>query len=186
MIDTDDTVLATRSFPTTRNGYRTMLTWIGEYGALIRIGVEGTGSYGAGLTRHLAKAGVTVLEVDRPDRSDRRRKGKDDDLDPINAARAAKTNRRTTTPKPKDGAVEPLRALGVTRAHGTREAQRTATAADDDHLRSRRAARSGTRSDADATDTPSRSVATGCRERDRYRDRLPSFVEVLAPAATSN
>lgn len=49
VIDTDDTVLATRSFPTTRTGYRTMLTWIGEYGTLIRIGVEGTGSYGAGL-----------------------------------------------------------------------------------------------------------------------------------------
>ena len=121
VIDTDDNVLGTRSFPTTRNGYRTMLTWIGEYGNLIRIGIEGTGSYGAGLTRHLAKAGVTVLEVDRPDRSDRRRKGKDDDLDAINAARAAKTNRRTTTPKSKDGAVESLRVLRVTRAHSVRE-----------------------------------------------------------------
>jgi transposase len=76
VIDTDDTVLATRSFPTTRTGYRALLTWIGEYGTLVRIGVEGTGSYGAGLTRHLAKAGVTVLEVDRPDRSDRRRRAK--------------------------------------------------------------------------------------------------------------
>ena len=98
-----------------------MLTWIGEYGTLIRIGVEGTGSCGAGLTRHLAKAGVTVLEVDRPDRSDRRRKGKDDDLDAINAARAAKTNQRTTTPKSKDGAVESLRVLRVTCAHAVRE-----------------------------------------------------------------
>lgn len=98
-----------------------MLTWICEYGALIRIGVEGTGSYGAGLTRHLAKAGVTVLEVDRPDRSDPRRKGKDDDLDAINAARAAKPNQRTTTPKSKDGAVESLRVLRVTRAHAVRE-----------------------------------------------------------------
>jgi transposase len=87
----------------------------------IRIGIEGTGSYGAGLTRHLAKAGVTVLEVDRPDRSDRRRKGKDDDLDAINAARAAKTSQRTTTPKSKDGAVESLRVLRVTRAHAVRE-----------------------------------------------------------------
>lgn len=69
VIDIDDTVLGTRSSPTTRTGYRTMLTWICECGDLVRIGIEGTGSYGAGLTRHLAKAGVTVLEVDRPDRS---------------------------------------------------------------------------------------------------------------------
>lgn len=128
-IDTDDTVLATRSFPTTRNGCRTMLTWIGEYGSLIRIGVEGTGSHGAGLTRHPAKAGVTVLEVDRPDRSDRRRKGKDDDLGAINAARAAKTNRRTTTPKSKDGAVsqrmKSIRNSGpIQRPHGHTRANR--------------------------------------------------------------
>ena len=104
-----------RSFPISRNGYRTILTWIGEYGTLVRIGIEGTGSYGAGLTRHLAKAGVTVREVDR------RRKGKDDDLDAINAARAATTNRRTTTSKSKDVAVESLRVLRVTRAHAVRD-----------------------------------------------------------------
>lgn len=91
-----------------------MLGWIGEFGDLARIGVEGTGSYGAGLTRHLAKAGVMILEVDRPDRSDRRRKGKDDDLDVINAARAALQGRRTSIPKSKDGAVEALRVLRVT------------------------------------------------------------------------
>lgn len=49
-------LLATHSFPTTRNRYRALLTWIGENGALIRIGIEDTGSYGAGLTHHLAKA----------------------------------------------------------------------------------------------------------------------------------
>ncbi len=56
-----------------------------------------------------------MLEVDRPDRADRRRKGKDDDLDAINAARAALHNQRTSTPKRKDGAVESLRVLRVTR-----------------------------------------------------------------------
>jgi hypothetical protein len=50
----------------------------------------------------------TILEVDRPDRSDRRRKGEDDDLDAINAARAALHQRRTAIPKSKDGAVEAL------------------------------------------------------------------------------
>jgi transposase len=121
VIDAGETVLGTRSFPTTRTGYRAMLAWIGEFGDLARIGVEGTGSYGAGLTRHLAKAGVMILEVDRPDRSDRRRKGKDDDLDAINAARAALQGRRTSIPKSKDGAVEALRVLRITRAHAVRE-----------------------------------------------------------------
>ena len=121
VIDAGEAVLGTGSFSTTRAGYRAMLAWIAEFGELARIGVEGTGSYGAGLTRHLAKAGVVILEVDRPDRSDRRRKGKDDDLDAINAARAALHQRRTTIPKSKDGAVEALRVLRVARAHAVRE-----------------------------------------------------------------
>src|SRR3954462_6644267 len=125
VIDASETVLGTRSFSTTRAGYRAMLAWIGEFGELARIGIEGTGSYGAGLTRHLAKAGVTILEVDRPDRSDRRRKGKDDDLDAISAARAALHGRRTSVPKSKDGAAESLRVLRVARAHAVRERRST-------------------------------------------------------------
>jgi len=121
VLDAGETVLGTRSFSTTRAGYRALLAWIAEFGELARIGIEGTGSYGAGLTRHLAKAGVTILEVDRPDRSDRRRKGKDDDLDAINAARAALHQRRTAIPKSKDGAVEALRVLRVARAQAVRE-----------------------------------------------------------------
>jgi transposase len=121
VIDDSERVLGTRSFSTTRAGYRALLAWIGEFGEISRVGVEGTGSYGAGLTRHLANAGVSVLEVDRPDRSDRRRKGKDDDLDAINAARAALHQHRTVIPKSKQGAVEALRVLRVTRAHAVRE-----------------------------------------------------------------
>lgn len=75
----------------------------------------------SGLTRHLTKACVNVREVDRPDRSDHRRKPKDDDVDAINAARAAKNNRRTTTPKSKDVAVETLLVLMATRAHAVQE-----------------------------------------------------------------
>lgn len=125
VLDSGETVLGTRSFSTTRAGYRALLAWITEFGELARIGIEGTGSYGAGLTRHLAKFGVTILEVDRPDRSDRRRRGKDDDLDAINAARAALYQRRTVIPKSKDGAVEALRVLRVTRAHAVRERRNT-------------------------------------------------------------
>ena len=135
VIDAGETVLGTKSFPTTRTGYRSMLAWIGDFGDLARIGVEGAGSYGARLTRHLAKPGVMILEVDRPDRSDRLRKGKDDDLDAINAARAALHGRRTSIPKSKDGAVEALRVLRITRARGPGAPQRPATPSDVDRLR---------------------------------------------------
>jgi transposase len=120
VIDPAEQVLGTASFSTTRAGYRALIRWMRGFGDLRRVGVEGTGSYGAGVTRHLTDAGVEVLEVDRPDRSDRRRKGKDDDLDAINAARAALHGRRTSTPKAKDGAVESLRVLRVTRGTAIR------------------------------------------------------------------
>jgi transposase len=125
VIDTGETVLATHSFSTTRAGYRALIRWVRSFGDVVRVGVEGTGSYGAGLTRHLVEAGFDVLEVDRPDRSDRRRKGKDDDLDAISAARAALHGRRTSVPKGKDGAVESLRVLRGTR-HTAVRARRNA------------------------------------------------------------
>ena len=141
VIDTAETVLATHSFSTTRAGYRALVKWLRTFGEVARIGVEGTGSYGAGICRHLTEVGIEVLEVDRPDRSDRRRKGKDDDLDAISAARAALHGRRVSIPKSKDGAVESLRVLRVTRQ--TRDPgppQRLAAAADDHRRRPRRAA----------------------------------------------
>jgi transposase len=82
-----------------------------SFGDLRRVGIEGTGSYGAGLTRHLADADVEVLEVDRPDRADRRRHGKSDTLDAIAAAQAALAGRRASIPKSRDGRVESLRVL---------------------------------------------------------------------------
>jgi transposase len=82
------------------------------FGDIARIGVEGTGSYGAGITRHLGQARIEIVEIDRPDHADRRRNGKDDDLDTISAALH---NRRSSTPKSNDGAVEALRVLRVTR-----------------------------------------------------------------------
>ena len=108
--------LGTRSVPTTPAGFATLLAWTGGFGVIERIGIEGTGSYGAGVTRHLHDAGIEVLEVDRPDRSDRRLRGKSDTLDAENAARAVLAGRRTTTPKAKDGQVESLRVLRLTRS----------------------------------------------------------------------
>ena len=89
------------------------------------VGIEGTGSYGAGLARHVAAAGIQVVEVDRSDRQDRRRAGKSDPLDAVSAARAAQSGRARGAPKGRDGAVEAIRALMV--AKRSARAERTQT-----------------------------------------------------------
>jgi transposase len=111
VVNEQDRVLGTRSFATTRQGYRQMLTWMRSYGEVQRIGVESTGSYGAGLLRFLQLAGLTVLEVTTPDKQDRRKRGKNDDLDAQNAAHAAFAGKRTVTPRSRDGMIEALRVL---------------------------------------------------------------------------
>ena len=78
-------------------------------------GVEATGTYGAGLLRYLQNAGVEVLEVTTPDSGDRRKRGKNDDLDAQNAAHAAFAGKRTVTPKTRDGMIESLRVLKACR-----------------------------------------------------------------------
>ena len=113
--DSSDVVLGTEMFATTRAGYRAMLKWMRSFGDVKRIGVECTGSYGAGLLRFLDNAGIEVLEVTAPDKFVRRKKGKDDTLDAENAAHAAYAGIRTVTPKTRDGMVESLRVLRVAR-----------------------------------------------------------------------
>ena len=120
VVGSGGTVLGTESFSTTRAGYRALLRWMRSFGDVRRVGIEGTGSYGAGLTRHLADADVEVVEVDRPDRTDRRRRGKSDTFDAICAAQAALAGRRTSIPKSRDGRVESLRVLKLTRATAIR------------------------------------------------------------------
>ena len=73
-------LLGVQEFPATQTGYARLLAWLGEFGTVCLVGIEGTGSYGAGLARHVAAAGVQVVEVDRSDRQDRRRQGKSDPL----------------------------------------------------------------------------------------------------------
>ena len=104
-------VLGTASFPTTSAGYRDLLGWLRQHGPIDRVGVEGTGSYGAGLAQHLQANDVTVVEVSRPSRQVRRRHGKSDVIDAIAAARAVLAGEATTVPKSHDGAVEALRTL---------------------------------------------------------------------------
>lgn len=112
----DGRLLGTKEFSTTRAGYRALLRWMRGHGDLEAVGIEGSGSYGAGVTRHLNEAGVSVYEVDRPDRADRRRRGKSDTLDAEMAARAVLSGRRLSHPKGKEGKVEALRVLRLTRA----------------------------------------------------------------------
>ena len=85
------------------------------FGELGRIGIESTGSYGAGLPRYMQAAHVEVMEVAASDRQDRRKRGKNDDLDAQNAAHAAFAGHRTVTPRSRDGMVESLRVLRVCR-----------------------------------------------------------------------
>ena len=115
VVDEHDRVIQTGSFAATRQGYRQMLAWMRSFGDLQRVGVESTGSYGAGLLRFLQASGVEVLEVTAPDRQDRRRRGKNDDLDAQNAAHAAFSGSRTVTPRSRDGMVESLRVLRACR-----------------------------------------------------------------------
>jgi transposase len=108
--------LGDQEFPTTPAGYRALLSWLQVFGHLERVGVEGTGTYGAGLTRQLRAAGVTVVEVDRPDRKARRAQGKSDPLDAYSAARAALARKATGVPKAQDGRIEAIRLLRVPRS----------------------------------------------------------------------
>jgi transposase len=107
--------LADREFPATAPGYRALLAWLRTFGVLVAAGVEGTGSYGAGLTRFLTGVGVTVIEVDRPDRKARRVAGKSDPLDAYSAARAILAGRATGVPKTGTGIVESIRILRIVR-----------------------------------------------------------------------
>jgi transposase len=117
-------LLGVQEFPATAAGYARLLGWLGGFGTVALIGIEGTGSYGAGLTRHITAAGVRVVEVDRSDRQDRRRQGKSDPLDAVSAARAAQSGRSRGAPKGRDGAVEAIRALMVARRSATAERTR--------------------------------------------------------------
>jgi transposase len=108
-------IIDTTAVATTPAGYAQLLEWASDYGVIDRVGIEGTGSYGAGLARWLTAQGIVVVEVDRPDRSARRRQGKTDEIDAIAAAQAAQSGKATATPKAGDGPVEAIRTLLVTR-----------------------------------------------------------------------
>jgi transposase len=118
-------LLGVEEFPVTPAGYARLLGWLGGFGTVALVGIEGTGSYGAGLARHLTAAGIRVVEVDRSDRQDRRRQGKSDPLDAVSAARAAQSGRARGAPKGRDGTVEAIRALMVAKRSARSERVQT-------------------------------------------------------------
>ena len=114
-VDGTGRILGTQSFAATAAGYGALLRWLRGHGRVVRIGIEGTGSYGAGLARHLSGEGVAVVEVNRPDRQRRRRHGKSDTVDAEAAARAALNGDACGTPKAGGGPVESVRVLRLAR-----------------------------------------------------------------------
>jgi transposase len=106
-------LLGTKSFGATPEGYSALLSWLADFGTVGKVGVEGTGSYGAGLARFLTRAGIEVIEVDRHNRRNRRRQGKSDPIDAVEAARAVLSGSVRGRAKSRDGAVEAIRVLVV-------------------------------------------------------------------------
>jgi transposase len=106
-------LLGTESFGANPAGYEALLAWLASFGTVSKVGVEGTGSYGAGIARHLSRVGIVVVEIDRPNRQERRNAGKSDPLDAVEAARATLSGKASGRAKSRDGWVEALRVLLV-------------------------------------------------------------------------
>jgi transposase len=128
IVDQHQQPIADQAFPTTLAGYTQLLDWMSSYGLIGRIGVESTGSYGAGLARHLLAAGIEVYEIQRPENTSRHKQGKSDALDAYSAARQAASGtahgRLLGLPKTSTGIVEAIRMIKIPRDGAVK--QRTA------------------------------------------------------------
>lgn len=120
VLDARGALLAVEQFPANGAGYVALEHWACRFGKVDKIGVEGTGSWGAGLTAHLQGADHDVIEVDQPDRKARRQRGKSDPVDAEAAARAVMAGTATTVPKDRDSKVECLRVLRVAKNSATK------------------------------------------------------------------
>ena len=125
VVDTTGRVLDTASFSTDATGYERLNNWLGSWGRVAQVGIEGTGSYGAGLSRHLMRMGVEVAEVNRPNRQLRRRFGKADATDAQAAARAVLSGQATGAPNSGNGPVEAIRMLQMARRSATKARTQT-------------------------------------------------------------
>jgi transposase len=115
VLDDCGRLLGTRSFPADATGYRELTDWIARFGPIVAIGVESTGSYAAGLVRHLRAEGLEALEVNQPHAHTRRRRGKSDPIDAEMAARHVLAASRPVIAKDTTGIVEAIRQLRVAR-----------------------------------------------------------------------
>jgi transposase len=115
VVDQTGRLLGTQGFPASTRGYVALVTWAASFGPVARVGVEGTGTFGAGLARFARAYGLQVVEVARPDRSTRRQQGKSDPIDAEAAARATLAGVATVIPKTREGQVEMIRVLRVAR-----------------------------------------------------------------------
>ncbi|KJF24539.1 MULTISPECIES: IS110 family transposase [unclassified Rhodococcus (in: high G+C Gram-positive bacteria)] len=113
VIDHLGRLLDTHTAMTTEEGYRQLLQWLSTFQPVIRIGVEGTGSYGAAVTATLGERGFNVVEVNRPNRQMRRFRGKNDTVDAEAAARSVLSETSSAIPKSHDGLVESIRLLRI-------------------------------------------------------------------------
>lgn len=109
-------LLGAAEFPTTTSGYVALVEWLGAFGPVIAVGVESTGSYGAGLARYLADKGVHVVEINQPHAHTRARRGKSDLIDAEAAARKVLSGQATGSAKNTSGIVEAIRELSVARS----------------------------------------------------------------------
>ena len=107
--------LGTTAIPVTARGYQQLVDWARSHGPVYAFGIEGTGSYGAGLSRALIADGHRVIEVSRTNRQLRRKLGKTDTVDAEAAARAVLSGEASDPPKSGDGQVEMIRHLKIAR-----------------------------------------------------------------------
>ena len=114
-VDQNGGLLGIESFPADQAGYEGLLGWLVSFGDVEQVGVEGTGSWGVGLSQFLHDQEVVVIEVDRLNRQKRRKEGKSDPTDAVAAARAALSGEATVIPKSRNGPVEQIRVLMVAR-----------------------------------------------------------------------
>ncbi|MDO9525563.1 MAG: IS110 family transposase [Gemmobacter sp.] len=114
-INTQGTRLGGMTIPTTRQGYRDLEAWASELGSIRAFGIEGTGSYGAGLSRDLLAKGHMVVDVMRPNRQLRYLHGKSDSLDAESAARSVLNGQASSLAKTQTGSSEMIRHIKIAR-----------------------------------------------------------------------
>lgn len=120
-LDQDGRLLAHRCAATSRGGYAALYAWATSLGPTTRFGIEGTGAYGAGLSRYLSQHGVAVTEVRCPSRQVRHQRGKSDTVDAEAAARSVLAGTATGVPKAGDDWVEMVRVLRIARTSAMRQ-----------------------------------------------------------------